>query len=496
MSTQNPPTKPSTPKSAGVTSKLVSWISTTELSSVPPEVQTRAKHLILDGLACALVGAHLPWSETATNAILAIEPPGASTLIGWGPEHKLSPMATTLLNSTYIQGFELDDVNTTSPLHNNSLFLPALLGASHLPSPSNTNPSPPPTGSSFLLAYIIGCETGPRIGLSLGGPDLLTRGWHSGTLMGPAAVAAALSSLFSLSPPQIDSALGTACTQAGGLMAAQFGSMAKRMQHGFAARNGLLAAVLARSGYTGIEDVFDQKYGGFLSCFGQGMQPPGAKPDEVVKELGERWEVMNIKVKFHAAMAGLHGTIDCIAALQEKHPERFADVSTIKGIESHVGEAAFGHGGWIMPEGEKLTSVAAQMSIQYAAAAQCVDGEVMMGQFGEEKLNRTEVVELMRKVKPVLEESFTGATGWSTRVVVTFHDGRTVEETVGKPRFIDPGVSNAEIVAKWRRLVGGLGLESERIERIERLVLNMENEGEGVIEKLAALLEGSVGKAI
>lgn len=281
-------------------------------------------------------------------------------------------------------------------------------------------------------------------------------------------------------------------------MAAQFGSMAKRMQHGFAARNGLLAAVLARAGYTGIQNVFDVPYGGFLSCFGQGMDPPGGKPEEIIKGLGERWEVLNIKVKFHAAMAALHGTIDCVASLQAKSPERFRDVNHIKSIESHVGKAAFEHGGWSAPVGENFTPVAAQMSIQYAAAVQCVDGEVLMTQFAEDKLNRSAVVELMQKVKPVLDESFTGAAGWSTRVVITFMDGRVVEETISKPHFIDPGLSNAEIVEKWRRLVGegGLGVERERMEGIERLVLNMENEGEGVVERCSALLDGRVGRAI
>jgi aconitate decarboxylase len=42
------------------------------------------------------------------------------------------------------------------------------------------------------------------------------------------------------------------------------------MQHGFAARNGLFAALMAKEGYTGIQEVYEIPYGGFLSCFGQG----------------------------------------------------------------------------------------------------------------------------------------------------------------------------------------------------------------------------------
>ena len=54
-----------------------------ELKDVPDEIQTRAKHVILDGLACGLVGAHLPWSEKAGRAIMDMEPSGDANVFGW-----------------------------------------------------------------------------------------------------------------------------------------------------------------------------------------------------------------------------------------------------------------------------------------------------------------------------------------------------------------------------------------------------------------------------
>jgi aconitate decarboxylase len=57
-----------------------------KLADVPPEIVTRAKYLILDGLACGLVGAHLPWSETAVKAVFDMEPAlaeGGSGVFGW-----------------------------------------------------------------------------------------------------------------------------------------------------------------------------------------------------------------------------------------------------------------------------------------------------------------------------------------------------------------------------------------------------------------------------
>ena len=207
----------------GPTGELCNWATEIQLSDIPRDVQNRAKLIVLDGLGCGLVGAHLPWSEIAVNAILELEPPGACSLIGW--DRSLGGAAATLLNSTFIQGFELDDWHPNAPLHSAAVIVPALLAAiEHVENVDKCSVS----GASMLLAIIIGFEVGPRIGLGLGGAEMLSRGWHSGAVFGGPAVAIAVSRLLGLSPRQMEWALGTACTQAGGLMSAQFGSMTKR----------------------------------------------------------------------------------------------------------------------------------------------------------------------------------------------------------------------------------------------------------------------------
>jgi aconitate decarboxylase len=67
----------------GPTGKLCEWIRSVSLKHIPQEIRTRAKYLILDGLACGLTGARLPWSATAANAIFEMEPVGASSVFGW-----------------------------------------------------------------------------------------------------------------------------------------------------------------------------------------------------------------------------------------------------------------------------------------------------------------------------------------------------------------------------------------------------------------------------
>ena len=68
---------------AGATGKLCMWIQGMEMEETPEILRERAKYLILDGLGCAIVGAHLPWSETAANAVFDMEGCGKCTVIGW-----------------------------------------------------------------------------------------------------------------------------------------------------------------------------------------------------------------------------------------------------------------------------------------------------------------------------------------------------------------------------------------------------------------------------
>lgn len=138
----------------------------------------------------------------------------------------------------------------------------------------------PPSGADFLLATIVGYETGPRVGLGVYGIEVLSHGWHSGAIFGPAASAAAATKFLQLPATRIEDAIGIACTQAGGLMSAQYESQVKRMQHGFTARNGLSAAFMARSRYIGIKQVLERPYGGFLSTFSLGNeQTPKYQPE-------------------------------------------------------------------------------------------------------------------------------------------------------------------------------------------------------------------------
>ncbi|HJY68481.1 MAG TPA: MmgE/PrpD family protein, partial [Streptosporangiaceae bacterium] len=151
---------------AGPTGRLATWVAQTTLANVPASVRDRAKHLVLDGIGCALVGAQLPWSRIGVEGVTALDDAGDSALIGWGGK-ATSATSAAMVNSSFIQGFELDDYHPLAPLHSNSLVLPAMLAAA--PRAGRVS------GRQFLLGAILGYETGPRVGQALGGLDMLSR---------------------------------------------------------------------------------------------------------------------------------------------------------------------------------------------------------------------------------------------------------------------------------------------------------------------------------
>src|ERR1700722_6300200 len=114
----------------GETARLASWVAEFTLDDAPGEVVERAKLILLDGVGCALVGARLPWSSIAVEAVTILEGQGSVPIIG--RDRSLAGPAAAVLNSSFIQGFELDDFHPLAPLHSASLLIPALLSALHL----------------------------------------------------------------------------------------------------------------------------------------------------------------------------------------------------------------------------------------------------------------------------------------------------------------------------------------------------------------------------
>lgn len=254
-----------------------------------------------------------------------------------------------------------------------------------------------------------------------------------------------------------------------------------RMQHGFAARNGVLAAFLARADYTGIERVLERSYGGFFTTFLSDLVSlPTDGRVSPFQSLGMDWELEEILIKPYALMAALHAPVDCIRLLQDKHKTLFQNVANIKYIMVQMGGTALKKGGWKI-ETREVDPVAAQMNTAYAIAMQLVDWRVMPASFASDKLNRQSIRELTDKIECVRNEEFDSSL--KTRITVSFHEGgEDVSEFVEMPRGVRPKLDDTEIKEKYLGLTSGL-MDDKRSRLILNEVMSIEEK-----ESLAHLL--------
>lgn len=454
-----------------VTRQLAEFAAGLRPEDVPDAVKTRAKHLILDALGCGLVGAKLPWSKVAVNGLAELDDGQQASVWGW--DRRATAGTAALLNGTFVQGFELDDYYEDGPLHSGAVVVPALFAGLE----SGCEAS----GDDVIRAAVVGFEIGPRLGRALDGYELLSKGWHCGAIYGVLASAATAAALRNLDADATEDALGIAGTQASGLMAAQYEAMVKRMHHGFASRNGLVAAALAANGYTGIKDVLERPYGGMRATFN-----PDADLSVATEGIGDRWELTRINVKPYAAMAGLHPAVDAALALRHRLHIKPTDIANVT-IEMPL--VPFKHGGWTLSR--PPTVIGAQMNCAYATAAVFCDGEALVRQFTPERINADDVWSLIERIDvrhstDMDELARSSGSKRATRMTITTTDGRSDQEVVVAARGAGAQLlTNEEIVEKFQALVSTV-LPDQQTKDLQRSVLEIdEDAGAAVIAHLA-----------
>ncbi|HEX5278531.1 MAG TPA: MmgE/PrpD family protein [Micropepsaceae bacterium] len=454
------------------TARMAEFVAGLTFEAIPPEVIARIKLLILDSLGCALFGARLEWSRILCETLAAVDSTPACGV--WGTGLRLSAPHAALANGTLVQSFELDDVHRQGVLHVGAVALPPLLAVAELRGM---------TGRDFLRAAVAGYEIGPRVGMCMG-PQHLVQGWHSGATVGVFSAAASASAALQLPAAKIIHALGIAGTQASGLMAAQFGSMVKRMHAGRAAQSGLYAALLAERGFTGITDVFENSYGGFCTTFS--ASAGRFDREELVAGLGQKFETMRISVKLYSCVSTNHTSLDALRKIEERHPFSAADVER---IVVRCSRATLEHAGWpYRPEG----MTAAQLNLPFCIATLLLEGDVFVEQFSPEAIHSPERIALAQKVHVAEDPEITAGGAkfrHMVRLSVHLRDGTALSETVEAPRGSEKNFPSPEIITeKLTKLCANL--LPRRVAEICDTVLNLEQIEEA--NGLAAMLTNPI----
>jgi aconitate decarboxylase len=461
------------PSSTTYSEQLAEFLSGFKLSDVPPDVLLRAKLVLLDGLGCGLFGANVPWTQIMSKVIGQLDPAGGTATI-WGSGKTVSAVNAALINGTMIQGYELDDANPAT-IHSCAAVLPAAIAAAEFVGSDKVS------GERLLTAIIAGFEIGPRVGLCMNGNRMLVKGWHAPGVFAPFPGAAAAGVVLGLDKNQLKHAIGIAGPQAAGLLASQFGSMAKRLLSAKGSQSGLYAALFAREGFTGVDEIFEQSYGGYCRTF-------TGTTDEfdlnaLTGELGTRWETMRISIKRHATVGTNLSTLDVIEEMMTEGLK----AEDVERITVRMTEDAVKHSYWTPYEPSGLT--AAQMHLGFCIGMKLIDGEVFVDTMVESNIARPDILDICRRVEVLRDEEREKkgrpfARG--TDVEVVLKNGRTMRKVLDNftGSFQRP-MSTEQMLQKYRRLAAR-SLNDEQIAQLESFIMTLEEKPD--IREMVALL--------
>ncbi len=430
---------------SGITGKLAAFIANARFEELPATAVRFATDAITDSIGVGLVGSQQPIAQLLLRVIPTSDGAAGELLIGTrGRAHAVD---AALYNGSVIHAVDYDDTSHPSYTHPSAHLVPVLIGLGR---------QFRRTGRDLLLAYVLGLEVQAKLGRALNMKHYLT-GWHSTGTFGAVAAAACASKLVGLDAERTAVALGIASSAASGVRA-NFGTMTKPLHAGYAARNGVLAALLAKEGFTAASDVLENRYG-YLAVFGGGTAPRL----DAFESFGEPWEIATpygIAIKLFPACGSAHPAIEASLAVREElRGERIAAVRV--GTNELCSQT--------LVYTDPQTPLEAKFSMEYCVAAALVRGAVTMSTFTTDILWAPDIRELMRRTTVEVDERVRFNSEHGAVVSVRTESGRKIERLVplarGKPEH---WLTPEELWTKFRDCSSPVLLERRSYEAFQR----------------------------
>lgn len=335
---------------------------------------------------------------------------------------------------------ETDDLHRASVVHPGCVVVPAAYAVARREGRS---------GRDFLLAVLKGFEACCRVGMGVGPAHY--RIWHNTATCGPFGSAYAAGHLAGLDGAQMVHALGNAGTQSAGLW--EFlatGAMSKHLHAGRAAEAGVVAADLARLGFTGPPAILEGPKGLFAGAC------PDPRPDAVLAEPEQPWQLRLTSIKPWPSCRHTHPAVDAALELAPGLTE-----AAIEGVVVETYQAAID----VCDRPVAGSEYEGKFSLQHCVAAALADGRVDFGSFAPDA--RARLASLAARIEPRLSEPFASAypRAWGSAVTVRLRGG-TLRRAARSHAKGDPeaALDGAAMRAKARMLMqhGGVA-EPDRL---------------------------------
>ncbi len=335
-----------------LTRRLAGFVARSRWPEVPAAIRAEGKRAILNIAGCIVAGR---------------EDPGVALL-----QETLDDDA--VVDAAAATAHDYDDTQLRTVIHATPPVAGALFSLARRQSV---------TGPELLHAFILGVETTCRLGNAVT-PGHYERGWHITSTCGVFGATAAAGKLLNLSSTQFIHAFGIAATQAAGLVE-MLGSMARVLNAGFAARNGLNAALLAARGFEGPPRPLEGLRG-FFNVFG------GAGELGALDAAG--WAMTGVAYKPYPCGVVLHALIDACL-------ERSDELKTAPAVTVALSPLAIER----TDRPEPANAIEARLSAQHAVAACALRGRAGLAEFSDAAARDPELQAFRRRVRIVRDDS-------------------------------------------------------------------------------------------
>jgi 2-methylcitrate dehydratase PrpD len=406
-----------------------------DASKLDRTVVAAVKANILDTLSCALAGSSA--KAIAEVSGLVEEWAGAPQADRWVFGGKFPAHHAAWVNSGMAHARDYDDTHDAAILHAGVSIVPAAIAAGQLRGSLS--------GADLIAAVAAGLEVMCRLGVAIQ-VDIIESGFIYSSLLAYFGATAAAGRALGLDEEQMLNALGIAYSSAAGNhQVTRDASLMKRLQPSLAAQAALTAVQLAQRGIRGAQNIFEGEDGFFRVYLHNRVDAAVVR-----KDLGTRFELLNLSYKPYPCCRDTHAAVDAILLAKAQANRPAAEIESIR-----VGVTGPGYQMVCTPEHVRVaprTIVEAQFSIPYTVAAAYLDGGLRIGHFSDEALQREDILALAARVKPYVDEEIDLV--WRRfvtpgKVIVTFADGQTIETRVDYPKGHPNNVmTDAEFVSK------------------------------------------------
>lgn len=439
-----------TDDATGLTAEIAARAAGIRHDSLPGPAATVAKQCLLDWLGVTLAAVDEPLVDILRRQAAEDGGTAQAGLVGRGGRATAAQAA--LVNGSAGHALDFDDVHMAVTGHPSVPVLPTVLAVAERNGLG---------GRAAIEGIVAGIETMARIGL-LVAPGHYEAGFHATATVGHFGAAAAAGRMLGLDAAQMATAFGIAGTQAAGLKS-MFGTMCKPLHAGKAAADGLLAADLARRGFTANPAVLEVDQG-FAASQTRTVNPAAAR-----REPAGGYFIPDTLFKYHAACYLTHSMVEAIGDARRQHG--FA-ADEVKGVRVSVDGGHFR----VCNIPSPATGLESKFSLrQMAAFALSGIDTAALDTFSDALAVRRDLVALREKVA-IEQDNGRLADRRAAHVAITLSDGRvlTAEHNVAIP-MRDLDLQWQKLSAKFMALAAPV-VGADKAGRLVELCRSLEGE--------------------